>query len=65
MVAGHTHIASDRGFVKIEKFSNNRNQAVHDSDGWRQIVLQSNRRKPFHVTAQIERYDSKNKKIMI
>jgi hypothetical protein len=53
MVAGHTHIASDRGFVKIEKFSKNRTQAVHDSDGWRQIVLQCNRRKPFHVTAQI------------
>jgi hypothetical protein len=74
MVAGHTHIPSDGGFAKIEKFSKNRTQAVYDPDGWRQIVLQCNRRKTFHVTvlksedfvtAQIDRYDNKKEKVMM
>jgi hypothetical protein len=49
MVAGHTHL-SDRGFAKIEKFLKSRIHAVYDPDGWRQIVLRCNRRKPFPVT---------------
>jgi hypothetical protein len=70
MVAGHTHIPSDCGFVKIEKSSKNHTKAVYNLDGWRQIVLQCNQRKPFHVTvtkwedfvtAQIDRYEKKKK----
>jgi hypothetical protein len=68
MAGRHTLNPSDRGFAKIEKFSKNRTQAVYDPDGWHQIVLQSNRRKPFNVTvkksedsviAQIDRYNNK------
>lgn len=50
LVAGHTHLPSDRDFAKIEKFAKNRTQAVYDPEGWRQIVLKCNKRKPFHVT---------------
>jgi hypothetical protein len=32
VVAGHTHLPSDCDFAKIEKFSENRIQAVHDPD---------------------------------
>jgi hypothetical protein len=44
------HLPSDSDFAEIENPSKNRSQDVYDAYGWRQTVLEFNRRN--HCTLQ-------------